>query len=195
MSRDVENTIRLFGANNLLVGAALKKVERELGITLRDEQTVNPDKDASYYPQFPEDIRREAESMAKHYEIFYCLETSMRQIIGERLREEAGADWWEQKVPERVRRNAEGNTEREGRAGVTPRSSDMLACSNVGALGVSLKAHCDLFSDMFKDIAAVESIVARLNTLRAPIAHCCPLAEDEVLRLQLSLRDWFRQMG
>jgi hypothetical protein len=27
-----------------------------------------------------------------------------------------------------------------------------------------------------------------------PIAHCAPLAEDEVVRLRLSVRDWFRLM-
>jgi hypothetical protein len=26
------------------------------------------------------------------------------------------------------------------------------------------------------------------------VAHCSPLAEDEVLRLKLSVRDWFRLM-
>lgn len=34
----------------------------------------------------------------------------------------------------------------------------------------------------------------RLNTLRGAVAHCTPLAEDEVLRLRLSVRDWFRLM-
>jgi len=34
--------------------------------------------------------------------------------------------------------------------------------------------------------------MANLNTLRGPIAHCSPLAPDEVLRLQLTVRDWFR---
>ncbi len=33
-----------------------------------------------------------------------------------------------------------------------------------------------------------------LNMLRAPIAHCCPLAEDEIVRLRLTVKDWFRLM-
>jgi hypothetical protein len=47
---------------------------------------------------------------------------------------------------------------------------------------------------MFSDPKAVRDTITRLNTLRAPIAHCSMLAEDEVLRLKLSLRDWFRLM-
>jgi hypothetical protein len=33
-----------------------------------------------------------------------------------------------------------------------------------------------------------------LNTLRGPRAHCSPLAEDEVVRLLLEVREWFRLM-
>jgi hypothetical protein len=36
--------------------------------------------------------------------------------------------------------------------------------------------------------------MASLNSLRGPVAHCVPLAEDEALRLQLAVRDWFRLM-
>jgi hypothetical protein len=70
----------------------------------------------------------------------------------------------------------------------------MIAYTTFGELGEIIKANWNIFSDTFKDSAAVVEILARLNGLRAPIAHCCPLAEDEVLRLHLTLRDWFHQM-
>ena len=55
-------------------------------------------------------------------------------------------------------------------------------------------ANWDIFGETFTDIRAVERVLGDLNTLRAPIAHCKALAEDEVLRLHLSLRAWFRHM-
>jgi hypothetical protein len=51
-----------------------------------------------------------------------------------------------------------------------------------------------VFGAIFSSIKALEKVMASLNTLRGPIAHCSVLAEDEVLRLKLSLRDWFRLM-
>jgi hypothetical protein len=75
---------------------------------------------------------------------------------------------------------------------VTLRSVDLLDYTPFGELGEIIKANWALFSDTLPDIKAVESTLARLNTLRAPIAQCSMLAEDEVLRLRLSLRDWFR---
>jgi hypothetical protein len=131
--------------------------------------------------------------MAKHYELFYCLEISIRDVIRARL-QETGESWWTQCVPQSVRENAERNQTREIQSGVTPRSQDMLSYTKFGELGEIIKANWRLFSDTFSDLRAVESVVARLNTLRGPIAHCSVLAEDEVVRLQLSLRDWFRLM-
>jgi hypothetical protein len=93
-----------------------------------------------------------------------------------------------------VRDNAAKSRTKEIQSGVTPRSADLLDYTNFGELGEIIKANWALFSDTFSDIKAIESTLARLNTLRAPIAHCSMLAEDEVLRLRLSLRDWFRLM-
>ena len=36
--------------------------------------------------------------------------------------------------------------------------------------------------------------MTNLNQLRGPIAHCSPFAEDEVVRLELTVKDWFRLM-
>lgn len=108
----IEDQIKLFGLNNLSIEAALRQVEKEIGISVRRVMS-NEDKDNEFYPQFPEHIRREAATMARHYEIFYCLETSIRQLIADRLKEEIGTDWWAQSVPEHVRKNAEENRRRE----------------------------------------------------------------------------------
>jgi hypothetical protein len=133
--------------------------------------------------------------MATHYAIFYCLENSIRELISERLEEAHGEMWWDERVPEVVRRNASANRQKELSAAVTPRSSELIDYSNFGELGEIIKSNWDLFGDTFRDIKGLEKVLSNLNTLRAPIAHCKPLAEDEVLRLHLSLRDWFRQMS
>ena len=111
-----------------------------------------------------------------------------------RLEEEEPSDWWAKLVPQVVHDNANKNRTREIESGVTPRSADLIDYTTFGELGEIIKANWALFSDTFSDIKAVENTLARLNTLRAPIAHCAVLADDEVVRLRLSLRDWFRLM-
>ncbi len=189
----IENAIKLFGLNNLSIEAEVRRVEAELKVDLGHRRSPAAS-DGAYYSQFAQRLRDEAAEMAKHYAIFYCLENSIRELIVHRLEETHGQDWWVNRVPEVVRRNAEANRTKERAAAVTPRSNDLIDYSNFGELGEIIKANFDIFGDMFRDIRAVEKVLGNLNTLRAPIAHCNSLAEDEVQRLHLSLRDWFRQM-
>lgn len=188
------DAIRLFGLNNLSVEAEIRHVEKELEVDFGHQRRKQKSADHSYYPQFREKLRTEAGAMAAHYAIFYCLENSIRELIVQRLMEIHGAAWWDASVPEIVRKNAESNRRKEIRTGITPRSTELIDYSNFGELGEIIKGNWTIFGDMFQDIQAVERVLGSLNTLRAPIAHCKALAEDEVLRLHLSLRDWFRQM-
>jgi Swt1-like HEPN len=189
-----EDQIKLFGLNNLSIDAGIRNVEKHTGILFQQIPLDNA-KDNDFYPQFPEHIRREAAAMARHYEIFYCLESSICQLVVERLKEENGPEWWEKSVPEQIRKNAEHNRKRESESGMTPRSENMIDFTTFGELGQIISTNDTIFGDTFRDLKAVSRILFLLNSLRAPIAHCCPLAEDEVARLDISMKDWFRQMG
>ncbi len=187
----MEHALKYFCLSNLALDSDLARVEREKGITLRKRVDAEHDQ---YYPQVPAHIRQAAAMMAEHYELFYCLEISIRDIIRTTLEAAEPQDWWNKLVPQNVKENAVRTQTREIQSGVTPRSTDMLSYTNFGELGEIIKANWNSFGETFTDIRAVENTLARLNTLRGPIAHCSMLGEDEVVRLRLSLRDWFRLM-
>jgi hypothetical protein len=189
-----EQALKLFGLNNLAIEADLRRIAGEHKVDLGRRAHEADEVEQAYYPQFPELLRAEAASMATHYAIFYCLENTIRNLLVERLEEVHGIDWWNKAVPEVVRQNCDKNYKKELAAGITPRSQDMIDYSNFGELGEIIKVNWNIFGDMFRDIRGLERVLGNLNTLRAPIAHCKALAEDEVMRLHLSLRDWFRQM-
>jgi hypothetical protein len=186
--------LRSFGQNNLFIEAEIRRVEEDFDVDLGHRRApLKEDKEA--FPQFKEQLRNEAARMSEHFVIFYCLENSIRELITARLSAEFGADWWEKGVIEAVKNEAKANQAREAKAGVTPRSSEPLDYTTFGQLWEIIQAQWLIFGDMFRDKSAVGKIFSSLNMLRGPIAHCKPLAEDEVLRLQLALRDWFRQMS
>lgn len=189
-----DEALKLFGLNNLAIESDIWQIEREHDIDLGHKDDQERKIDQTYYPQFTERLRIEASRMSNNYAIFYCLENSIREILTQRLEEQHGEDWWNLAVPEAVRKNAEGNRKKELSYGVTPRSTELIDFTNFGELGEIIKTNWDIFGDMFRDVRAVEKVLATLNTLRAPIAHCKSLAEDEELRLHLGLQDWFRQM-
>ncbi len=182
--------------NNLSIESGIRRVAKEFEADLGPSHRAQKEIENKFYPQFSLRVRNEAERMAKNYTIFYSLENSIRELISDVLKKH-GNDWWEAAgiVPTFVKDNAEKNRKKEIATGVTPRSGSMLDYTNFGELGEIIKSNWSDFADIFTDIQAVERILKNLNTLRAAIAHCTPLAEDEEVRLHLPLRDWFRQQA
>ena len=190
----IEDRIRLFGLANQIAERDFDALEQRLGLDLGRELGSPTEIDEEYYPQFDAAIRERAAEMGVHYELFYALETSIRQLISDKLEADAGTNWWEDCVPEQVRDNAQANYEREIDSGVTPRSNDEIDYTTFGELSQIVQSNWPTFGDTFNSQRAFTKIMANLNVLRGPIAHCCPLAPDEVVRLRLALKDWFRLM-
>lgn len=113
--------IRLFGLSNLALERELDQVEQRLAIDLGRTE-FREDKDEDYYPQFAQALRSEAAAMREHYEVFYCLEVSIRRLIAELLEGAHGKAWWDTTVPQTVRDNAKVNMQREIDSAVTVRS-------------------------------------------------------------------------
>jgi len=150
---------------------------------------------STYYPQFDQLIRIQASEMAAHYELFYCLEQAIRQMITSALFDKASSDWWSQTVPPKIANDVDGRMQRERDSGFSLRSDQEIDYTNFGELSVIITSNWDVFGAIFSSKRAVERIMSSLNLLRGPIAHCSPLAPDEVDRLALTVKDWFRSMS
>lgn len=191
-----EDKVKSFGMTNMLIETDLDKIEYQYDVELREWSETNgqaKDIERIYVPQFEEGLRREARYMAKNYELFYCLEKTIRLQISELLESTEGTDWWNDSVvPQNIVGEVKKRMKREREAGITPRSFDPLDYTNFGELGEIIKKNWSVFASILNNMKAVEKVMFNLNTLRNPIAHCSQLAEDEKLRLELSLRDWFR---
>lgn len=191
-----EDIIKLFGITNQMLELDLNRIEKKFDLDLGRVKT-KADADNIYYPQFELEIRKEAKKMARNYEIFYCLEKSIRNLINTVLETEFGDDWWEapKVVPENVKIEVKKRIKNEIDSAVTLRSDNSIDFTTFGELGEIVKSNWIIFSGIgFKSVKAFEGVMSKLNTIRGPIAHCSELAEDEELRLQLTIRDWFRLM-
>lgn len=192
---ELENHIRSFGMSGLLITDEIKNIEQKYNLSLNHLSSTTTDNPVEYYPQFEQSVRSEASEMSKHYELFYCLEKSIRKLISETL-SEGGGDWWNSgKVPNNIVKDVSERIQREIDSGVTRRSDFPIDFTTFGELSVIITTNWDIFTTIFSSKRAVEKVMSSLNLLRGPIAHCCPLAEDEVIRLQLAVKDWFRMIG
>jgi len=187
-----EDRIKLFRISHALVERDLDKVEERFKIDLQRKEKDT--KDEEYYPQLDLTLRIEAAQMGEYYELFYCLEKSIRQLISETLEAQHSENWWDICVPELVKTNVNNNIQKELDSGVTLRSDDDIDYATFGELGEIVRSNWASFDAIFSSQKAFTKIMTSLNMLRGPIAHCSPLAEDEVVRLQLTVKDWFRLM-
>src|SRR5215472_15997951 len=97
------DAIKVFGVTNYLAETELNELEAGLAVNLGRNVASRPDRDDTYYPQFEESVRREAADMAKHYEIFYCLEKSIRKLVSGTLESDKGTTWWNSgRIPQNV---------------------------------------------------------------------------------------------
>lgn len=190
-----DNLFRSFGMSGYQLTEELKAVEMQHSIELGHLQQAREDR-TSYYPQFEQIVRAEASEMAKHYELFYCLEKSIRKLISETLEESKGSDWWNSgAIPQEVVESVRKNMANEADSGVTIRSEEQIDYTTFGELSKIIISNWALFEPIFTTRSALQRVLSSLNLLRAPIAHCCPLQPDEIERLDLTVRDWFRLMG
>lgn len=192
------SAVKSFGMTNQLICDDLSRIANEFQLELGHLQGRATQNEDEYFSQFRAQIRAEAHRMAAHYEIFYCLERTVRELVDQTLAEaKKTEDWWDldECVPSHIRTEVGTRIKTEKDAGVSRRSDDPLDFTTFGELSIIISSNWDAFGSVLSSKKAVEKVSASLNTLRNPIAHCCPLAEDEELRLRLALRDWFRLMS
>ena len=109
--------------------------------------------------------------------------------------EEEGEQWWDSgRINSDIITEVDKRIQKEIDSGVSLRSTVKLDYTTFGELSVIITSNWNLFGAIFNSRKAVEKVMSNLNTLRGPIAHCSLLSKDEVLRLRLTVRDWFRMM-
>lgn len=193
-NKEILSKVKLFTVANSITEYELDKVEESFHLDLGRKEKLEI-KQKEYYLQFNAEYRKEAKLMGQHYEVFYCLEKSIRSLIVELMKEKFSENWWIDRVNEEIRKNVEKNITREEDSGFTIRSDEKIDYTTFGELNVIVSSNWEAFENLFtRGKRAFQKIMNSLNQLRGPIAHCSPLAEDEVVRLELTVKDWFRLM-
>jgi hypothetical protein len=192
----IESLVKSFAMSNFMLQEDLLHIQRDLNIDLGVEKNEDTKIEDDYYPQFDLLYRSQAKQMSKYYELFFCLEKTIRKLVSESLEEiEETNEWWNTaRIPEGIKNGVGDRIKKEIDSAVTKRSNDELDYTTFGELSEIIISNWDIFGSIFNSQKAVQKVMTSLNTLRGPIAHCSILSEDEVLRLKLNIRDWFRLM-
>ena len=192
-----DGLIRAFGMSGLQIANGMSKVESKFGVDLGWAQKTALGRKAAEYEQFEATMRAEAARMSEFYEIFYCLENSIRNLVSDILFEAEGADWWQSsRVDERrIQEPVAVRRKKEIDSGITARSDKLIDYTTFGELSQIITDNWELFEPVFNSKTAVSNVSNQLNLLRGPIAHCNATDELEQDRLNLAVRSWFRLMS
>jgi energy-converting hydrogenase A subunit M len=185
-----EETIKLFGMQNLLLESELKKLE-ESGVQIEHTKTIQK-AEIIDVDLFENDILQQAQRMADFYVIYYAVENSIRRLISERLLEKHGPNWWVDKVPDGVKNEVAKKQKEERDTAMSIRSEDPLAYTNFGELIPIFSSNWADFSDTLRSEKAMYQILSQFNKIRNTVAHSCELNDDEIARFKLLVKDWFR---
>lgn len=191
-----QDRLKLFLFNSAVVHNAIREVTNSTLVSRGGAEPADASNEElkPYISQFSQANREAAVEMSVWYVLFHMLENEIRQFIDETLFEK-DPDWWDNLVPEPVRVEVASNRQREADLGVVPRSDSPLDYTTFGQLGDIMRANWDVFGGLLSSPKATTRVMAMLNALRGPIAHCGVLAPDEIDRLKLSVKDWFRLLA
>lgn len=179
-----------FAFRNLMLETDLIELE-ESGIDLQHIDTISQ-KDIVDKELFEHDILADARKMARFYVYYYAFENSIRRLISGRLEEKYGINWWELKAPKGVKDNVSDNQKKEKDTAMAIRSENPMDYTNFGELIDIINTNWEDFSDTIRSKKAMESVISQFGKIRNVIAHSCELEEDDIFRLKLLIKDWFR---
>jgi hypothetical protein len=157
------------------------ETSRRLGVHLMDEALV---------------IR--SRKMAVVYTAICAFENSIREFIEKKLLEEKGENWWELCVSAQIKSEAETRKASEkGIRWLTPRGNSLLYYTEFGNL-ISIMAKPENWKYFEVHIVSVDwakQIISTLEKSRNIIMHSGELAQTDVERVGMFIRDWIRQVG
>jgi hypothetical protein len=146
---------------------------------------------------FSFNARVQARRMGDVYELLYCLENSVRELIESTLREVFGPEtWWSEGVPERLRKAAEKRKQDELKARWHgPRGESLLNYVDFPQYGDVIVAQWDHFDELIGDQDWLVNYFAEMNRTRRSLAHAGTLTETDVERMEFRVREWLRVVG
>lgn len=189
MNKFIEK-LELLGFKNLMLETDLIYLE-DNGLDLQHIETISR-KDIVDIELFEQDILASARKMARFYVYYFAFENTLRRFISGRLEENHGINWWELKAPEGVKKNVRENQDKERDTSMAIRSDEPINYANFGELIDIISYNWEDFSDTIRSKKAMESVISQFGKIRNVIAHSCELQEDDIIRLKLLIKDWFR---
>lgn len=140
-------------------------------------------------------VREGSLYMQRCYRLLFVLENVVREFIADVLAEIEGDDWFDKRATVPMKRKvAERKATETRNQWHTGRNQHPLYYLDFGDLALLLQNHWSDFKDLLPDQAWALSRIQDAERSRNVIAHTNVLSDDELIRLEMHVRDWVRQV-
>lgn len=138
----------------------------------------------------------QAQRMATVYTAIAAFENTVRDLVRRVLLEQAGADWWEQKVSNGIQTKAKKRQEEEAKNRFhTQRGDDPISFIDFGDLLNVMRANEAAFAPFWPSPEWARGIFDAVERSRNVIMHSGVLDPEDIERVGMNIRDWVRQVG
>ena len=189
-----ERSLKEFVFKALLTQDTFSNLEKE-GISISNLNDFSPISRV-IEQDFSPKIWNDALKMSSVYTALYCIENTIRVFIVERMSERYGINWWEGKVPKRIKDAVITLKKQEEKNRYhSNRSSNEIGYTMLYNLGQIIIENWNDFSDVIPDQAWLLSRMNDLEKSRNIIMHTGVLPIIEIERIESIARDILRQIG
>lgn len=145
---------------------------------------------------FPMDLRMGAVKNSDIYTAFFCFENSVRNLVSARLIERKGPTWWKTCATASIqKRVADRMSKDKKNKWHAPRANDEISYCDFGDLSDIIQNNWSEFEDLFPTQDWVKTRLDDLEPSRNALAHSNVLADQDIERIAMFLRDWLLQVG
>lgn len=173
------------------------EVFRNAGIRIgADQQEAEKSLLEEAIQAFPLQTRNESLRMARVYSELYCFETSVRELIKDRLQEKYSVDWWEKGVPQKVRTFAETRQkEAMKQSWLEGEKTELIGFIEFGHLADIIVENWESFADLIPTQHWLRQRMDELEKARNFVAHNRLLLPSEFARIEMYISDWNKVVG
>lgn len=137
----------------------------------------------------------DAHRMSIVYTAIHAFENTVRQLVVSSMAEAHKEVWWT-KVPERIQKKVAGRMEEDSRfRWHGARGGSEVTYCDFGDLSSIIVTNWTHFEDLLVNMEWSKSVLNTLEMSRNIVMHGGILAQEDVERIGMNIRDWIRQTG
>ena len=183
-----------FVYKGILAEESLKKANAKTVVDIEEFDELKIKKSLSF-DMLDQEFLQQSIKTSIIYQAIHTFENMIRKMVVKAMDEKYHLDWWEH-VSESIQKKVSARKEEERKIKwhASRGSSEIFYC-DFGDLSAIICSNWELFEELLRNQEWVKQLLLALEKSRNVIMHGGNLAQEDIERIGVHIRDWLRQTG